>query len=221
MVLSLKTLAKNHGIMLPFLRKSARTCYGSNVYVATSVQHCIEVIFAGAEIEVYTIFIAVRNKILICTFSRAIGCIVYGIQEWISFALHFIFPWYNLFLMAFAVYCYNWNIIGTLERADDGYYRCDCKVFGEGFVRGGFTCSGAYSFSIYSFGEPIIDQSGNGFRNPYFDCELINNAIESDGYNITHTVMNIARTAATIRDDLGITQADEDEACSNWEYADL
>ena len=115
---------------------------------------------------------------------RALGWVVDGILEWLTYVVQYCFPLYNLFLFGFAFYCIREEIYGYL-RSVEGIYRCDCRV--SGLDSSTFDCGQAFTLNVYSYNQTVnLTMAGLPF-----DCDVSNEPLLKASFDV-----NLATTYA-------------------------
>ena len=153
-----------------------------------------------------------------------------GLLEWFTFFLQVGFPFFNLFLFAFTLYCSGDEIIYRLSKASEGFYRCKCQditVFHLGDPRNfrdEFNCSQAALLSYLtnnfealingtrdgnaSFITKVFDYKVNDTDLPFFDCNAYDKILRHDNISF-----NIAKLVKLVEDDTERIFNESEEIC--------
>ena len=151
--------------------------------------------------------------------SLTLRCIVWllnSILEWLSHGVQLMFPFYNLFLLAFAFHCVN-EPLQVLQSDDEGVSRCNCQQ-----VLSRESCLGSFVLSVYTNPDGTFSTNDDGQIT--FSCEAWSNRRKKTMYDtdlllqdaITNTLSVIESTPSMIYEACGVDPDLSTEVLQGW-----
>ena len=105
---------------------------------------------------------------LLFCFRSALGAILNGILEWMTYVVQLVFPIFNIFLFCFAFTCLDF-ITNTLQVTDQGVTRCDCIQYIDEE-----NCTMKVAFSRFSYNTTTHNEDGK----ITFDCPFVTDTLK-------------------------------------------
>ena len=108
---------------------------------------------------------------------RSIVWLINAVLEWFTYAVEFMFPFFNLFLFLWAIYCIRVPL-SVLRDQEESVNRCDCKLL----IPADGTCFDRAVISVYTNSGSLV-MNEDGF--PTFQCDVLTSTLNDFGFDTT------------------------------------